>query len=148
MNGALEALEAARQDGHIAFLGLQAEGNPMAVRSVWQFHDAFEALLVPRSHLEAEAYDALAPLAKERRVGVLTHGALDWLQEPPAEWRYANLTRSFYGLTLRQAVLADLAREAPVLACVGTADEVAEAAAVPNLTVPEGVGALVREIAP
>lgn len=65
--GVFSAVEAARKEGHIRFLGLASEGSPMAARGVWQFHDAFEALLVSSQ----AAMDQLAPLARERRVGIL-----------------------------------------------------------------------------
>lgn len=66
INGALQALENAKQEGHIRFLGLAAEGHGLAVQSVWQFRDAFEVLLLkePDSGLEG--------LAQERRVGIVT----------------------------------------------------------------------------
>lgn len=65
--GALEAMELARQEGHIRFLGLACDGPPLATLSVWQFHDAFDAVLIP----SAEAGKTLVPLARERRAGVL-----------------------------------------------------------------------------
>lgn len=66
INGALQALENAKQEGHIKFLGLAAEGHGLAVQSVWQFRDAFEVLLLK----EPDA--GLQGLAQERRVGVVT----------------------------------------------------------------------------
>jgi hypothetical protein len=69
VEGALEALEMARQEGHIRFIGLASEGKtPLPALGLWQFHDAFEAVLLPPSQ------DGLATLAKERRVGVVWHG--------------------------------------------------------------------------
>jgi hypothetical protein len=64
--GALQALESARQEGHIKFLGLSAEGPGLAVQGVWQFHDAFEVLLL------SEPDQGLLQLAQERRVGLVT----------------------------------------------------------------------------
>lgn len=66
ISGALEALEGARQEGHVQYLGLASAGAPMTTQSVWQFHDAFEVLLLqqPDSALEA--------MAKDRRVGIVT----------------------------------------------------------------------------
>lgn len=71
INGVLQALEMAREEGMIRFFGLAAEASASVVRSVWQFHDGFEALLVPAG---GEATSGLVPLAKERRVGVLFEG--------------------------------------------------------------------------
>lgn len=82
INGAFEALETARQDGLIRHLGLAAKGNDLAALGMWQFHDAFEVLLVPRSFAQTEAYGSLAPLAKERRVGVVTA----WPESAPCLW--------------------------------------------------------------
>lgn len=67
ISGALEALESARQDGHIRFVGLQCVGSPFATLGLWQFHDAFDVVRMPVS-----AEETLAPLARERRVGVIT----------------------------------------------------------------------------
>ena len=80
ISGALQALELARQEGHIRFLGIFCDGPSLATLGVWQFNDAFEVLLVPRSQEDSEAYKTLAPLARERRVGVVT-------SEPLAELR-------------------------------------------------------------
>ena len=67
LSGVFSALEAARQEGHVRFIGIAATGSPLAALGVWQFHDAFEALLVT----DQTAYDQLNPVAKERRVGIL-----------------------------------------------------------------------------
>lgn len=77
IHGALQALENAKSEGHIRFLGLSAEGPGLAVQNVWQFHDAFEVLLLrdPDQGLEA--------LAKERRVGVVTEFPSDYTQLIP-----------------------------------------------------------------
>lgn len=72
INGALEALEMAKQEGHVRYLGLCCDGPSLAVLGVWQFHDAFEVILIPRSQDDSEAYDTLAPVARERRVGIVT----------------------------------------------------------------------------
>ena len=65
--GVFGALEAARSEGHVKFIGLAAEGSALAALGTWQFHDAFEALLVG----DKPGLDQLGPMAKERRVGVL-----------------------------------------------------------------------------
>ncbi len=66
INGALAALEFARQEGHIRFVGLVPEGPALAVQALWQFHDAFEVLLASR-----EEDQPLRNLAVERRVGIV-----------------------------------------------------------------------------
>lgn len=67
ISGALESLEMARQEGYIRHVGICCDGPEMATLGVWQFHDAFEVLLAPPT-----ALTTLAPLAAQRRVGVLT----------------------------------------------------------------------------
>lgn len=74
LNGAMEALENARQDGLIRFAGLRATGPALAALGVWQFRDAFEAVMMPA--WPQSAYETLAPIARERRVGVILEGAL------------------------------------------------------------------------
>ena len=58
LSGVFSALEAARQEGHVRFIGIAATGSPLA---------ALGALLVT----DQTAYDQLNPVAKERRVGIL-----------------------------------------------------------------------------
>ncbi|RYG41666.1 hypothetical protein EON79_20360 [bacterium] len=70
IDGALEALESARQDGHVRYLGLACDGPGLSALSVWQFHDAFELLMVDGSD-ENEAYRTLSSFAAERRVGIV-----------------------------------------------------------------------------
>ena len=69
INGALAALEFGKQEGHIRHLGIYADGPSMAVQSVWQFHDAFEVIL-----LQAGAganSDSLRGSARDKRVGIV-----------------------------------------------------------------------------
>jgi aryl-alcohol dehydrogenase-like predicted oxidoreductase len=66
VDGALEALEMARQEGHIRFIGLSSEGQShLPALGLWQFHDAFDTVLLTPSQ------ESLAKLAQERRVGVV-----------------------------------------------------------------------------
>jgi hypothetical protein len=146
ISGALEALEAARQEGHIRYIGLCCDGPSLAILGAWQFHDAFDVILTPRNHLDEEAYHTLAPLAKERRVGVITSRPLNWgfglpFVKFPSQWRLRNLTQSFYGLSLAEAVIADLAVDHPVLVGVRSAEEVLKAIAAPAKQRPTGLRA-------
>ena len=70
IDGILEALENAKSDGVIRHLGLAPNGPPMAALGLWQFHDAFETVLLR----PGEDYDMLAPMAQERRVGIVSAG--------------------------------------------------------------------------
>ncbi|RYE81139.1 MAG: hypothetical protein EOO74_01035 [Myxococcales bacterium] len=141
ISGALEAMELARQEGHIRHLGIVCDGSSLATLGMWQFHDAFDLLLVPRNHHDDEAYRTLAPLAKERRVGVVTSRPLNWgwglpfvaLQEPsPLRGRGQG-----EGANLAQSAIADLAQDHPVLVGVRTPDEVEQALAAPGMTMPD-----------
>lgn len=148
INGALEALEMARQEGHIRHIGICCDGPALAILGLWQFHDAFEVLLVPRNHYDQEAYTTLEPLARERRVGVVTSKALNWGYEMPfvklpTQWKLRNLTQSFYGMTLAQAAIADLAKDYPVLVGVRSPEEVRLAVEAPSLELPEGLDAMI-----
>lgn len=68
INGALQALSSAKEEGHIRYLGLSCDGPPLAVLGVWQFRDAFEVLFLPG---EDAVDQGLISLAQERRVGVV-----------------------------------------------------------------------------
>lgn len=78
VEGALEALEAAREDGLIRHAGLAVECHPMAARNAWSFHDGFEVISYRHNPAQPEWHEALGEMARERRVGVLTDGVFDW----------------------------------------------------------------------
>lgn len=78
IDGTLQALEMAREDGLIKHFGLWAEGHPLAVLGWWQFRDAFEALMIPHHPLSEQHAKTLLPLAHERRVGVVGCQPLSW----------------------------------------------------------------------
>lgn len=156
INGALSALEEARQDGLVKWIGLSSEGPALAALGTWQFHDAFDVVLVSRSHFDQTDYATLAPLAIERRVGVVTTKPWDWngrTVETLGEWgsethdlaRLRNLTQGFFGLSLKQALLNDLAKDHPVLAEVSSAAELQAALKAPTLPMPEGLESLIQE---
>ncbi len=67
LNGALEALETAKQDGIVQHVGLACGDNDLAALAMWQFRDAFEMILVS----PGQQFESLEPLARERRAGVL-----------------------------------------------------------------------------
>jgi len=149
ISGALQALELAKQEGHIRFIGLCCDGPPFGTLGAWQFHDAFESLLVPRNHYDKEAYDTLSPLARERRVGIVTSRPLNWgggasFTDTPEHWRLRNLTQSFYGQTLAQAVIADLARDHPVLVGVRSPQEIEQAVTCVSNSQPTGLTAMLQ----
>lgn len=74
VNGALAAMDAAKTDGHIRYLGLASSANPITTLGLWQFHDAFDVILFPSSAWDADSDETLSPLAQTRRVGeVRTH---------------------------------------------------------------------------
>jgi hypothetical protein len=67
LSGVFEALEMAKQEGHIRFIGLASEGDPNKTLAMWSLHDAFDAILIR----DPGHVPILAPVAKQRRVGVL-----------------------------------------------------------------------------
>lgn len=149
ISGALQAMELARQEGHIRFLGLCTDGPAFASLGVWQFNDAFDVALIPRNHYDSEAYETLAPMAKERRVGVVTSRPLNWgyglpFLDLPSQWRLRNLTQGLYGHTLAQAVIGEFAQDHPVMVGVRTSEEVRLALEAPNIERPSGLSAFVQ----
>jgi len=149
LSGALQALELAKQEGHIGHIGICCDGPSFSTLGAWQFHDAFETLLVPRNHFSRESYDTLAPLARERRVGIVTNSPLNWgsgesFTNSEEHWKLRNLTQSFYGQTLAQAVIADLAVDHPVLVGVRSPQEVEQAVSSPSKPRPEGLSAMLQ----
>ena len=149
LSGALQALELAKQEGHVGHIGLCCDGPSFATLGAWQFHDAFETLLVPRNHYSTEAYDTLAPLARERRVGIVTNSPLNWgsgesFTQSVEDWDLQALTQRLHGKSLVQSVIADLAVEHPVLVGVRSPHEVEQAITSPSLTLPEGLPAMLQ----
>ncbi len=144
ISGVLEALELARQEGHIRYIGLHCDGSPFAALATWQFHDAFDLIQVNRNPIDHSAYDTLRPLAKERRVGIVTSNPIEWrdgvpFTSFPGPWRLRNLCKSFYGQTIGQAVIASLSEDHPVLVGVSNQQEVEEALEAPGKPKPEGL---------
>lgn len=86
LSGALEAMEMARQEGHIRHLGLLCDGSSLATLALWQFHDAFDLVLAPRDAEDDEDYRTLAPLARERRVGLVTYPTGEPSRETLGAW--------------------------------------------------------------
>jgi aryl-alcohol dehydrogenase-like predicted oxidoreductase len=68
--GALEALEIARQEDQIGYLGLACYAKPLETLSFWRLHDAFDVVLLPDDE-EDKALSTLLPEAAARRAGVI-----------------------------------------------------------------------------
>lgn len=83
LDGALEALESARQQGHVRFVGLCCDCDPSAAPKLWEFHDAFELLLAPCSLTDHRAFDTLAAHARRQRAGMITARNLQGLGDGP-----------------------------------------------------------------
>ena len=128
INGALEALESARQEGHIRYFALHAEGSGLAALGLWQFHDFAELLFVPKNPLNGDAYANLSGLAAERRVGIVTTAPLEWIAGSSAPKLAESLGLAPEADAARDLV-AHAAREHPVLVPVRTPAEVASAVA-------------------
>ena len=149
ISGVLQALEFAKNEGHVRHIGIWSDGPSLATLGFWQFHDAFEVVAVPRNHYSDEDYRTLSPLARERRVGVITTKPLNWgyglpFVAIPELWRLRNLTQSFYGMSLAQAAIADLAKDNPVLLSVRTTNQIKQAIESQNLVLPDGLNAMLE----
>lgn len=121
ISGAIEALAAAKDEGLVRFVGLRCDGPGIMGLGLWRLHDAFEAVMVPRSPTVTEPYETLAPLARERRVGIVTRSPFRWGSDKPApEWH-----------GMRDAALGWLRstmQDAPVIVGVARPEEIAAVA--------------------
>lgn len=81
LDGALQALTEARQDGLIGSICLRITKNIYAGLSTWRFNDAFE--VVTTHGIRADDHTGIVGLAAERRVGLLLDSDLK-LPEWPA----------------------------------------------------------------
>ena len=70
ITGALRALEEAKGEDLVRFLGLSIEGPPLAVTATWRFHDAFETVCIAENTSAADL-TMIRGIAAERRVGVV-----------------------------------------------------------------------------
>lgn len=125
ITGALDAMEEAREEGLIKFFGLQVLGSPWAAQSVWQFHDAFEAVMIPQT-TDGTCEASLRPMADSRRVGVvisspLTFGGNDSLGHHPSVAAAAGETNPHL------ALLAASAQKGPTLLGLKSLKEMEEA---------------------
>lgn len=118
LNGALNCLDDAKNDEVVRFIGLYAEGESTIVQSMWQFHDAFEAVMIPRNPQREQEYQALAAMAIEKRVGLASCHPFNWGRGVPffmqsaLDWSDGAKALAFY------------AQSGPVLVGVRSADEV------------------------
>lgn len=68
IEGAFEALESARQEGHIGHFGLRCVSDPTVCMALWGLHNAFELIVLPN---QKECVDLLVPYALQRGVNVV-----------------------------------------------------------------------------
>ena len=85
VDGALEALEAARQEGHIRFVGLCCDGAPTAALTLWQAHDAFDLVMAPSTLTDHRAFDTVAAHARRQRAGIVAARSMDGLGDGPLQ---------------------------------------------------------------
>jgi hypothetical protein len=137
IGGFMQAMEMAREEGMLRFLGICADGPVDDVRRVWQPYDAFEAVLLPRNHRDARLYDELEPLARSRRVGVATYRTLEWGFGLSFDTLLASARVD--DPELATAVVADLAADHPVVVSVRTPEEVRRAVAAAGRPRPERI---------
>jgi predicted aldo/keto reductase-like oxidoreductase len=71
LDGALQALETARAEGQVRYLGFSALDNVLSAKLMWTLRDAFEALALRFDEDDPDP-GGLLHLARERRVGILT----------------------------------------------------------------------------
>jgi len=119
--GLMSCLEAMKQDGHIGFIGLHAQGPAMAVQGFWQFNDAFEFVMMPRNPLVEEDYQSLASMARERRAGIVTENPFAWRAGIPC---FADQESKAF---IAERLLQNYVAENNVLMTVRTAGEVKHA---------------------
>lgn len=131
LSGVLESLEMLRQEGHFKHAGLLCDGPSLATLGLWQFHDAFDVVVMPRNHYDDEAFRTLEPVAGKRRVGLVT--------TDPLEWRYGLPVTSLgeEANRLKSAMVADLAKDHPVIVNVQSAEDVEWALSAATAPVPE-----------
>jgi len=74
--GALQAVEFARQEGHIKYAGLAPGPDGRLAMGLWETRDTFDVVFAPTE----EAADAIRLLAGDRGVTILHSGRKPWAQ--------------------------------------------------------------------
>lgn len=127
--GALEAIESARTEGHLAFAALHMGRSPGPGLAAWRFHDAFDFVMVSRSDADEDAYRRVAPMAAERNVGLATTDPFDW------GWGSPFFTLPVAGadpVAAASATVAVLAESHPVVVPVDCFEAVLAATSAPE----------------
>ncbi|MBX3115321.1 MAG: hypothetical protein KF836_12215 [Fimbriimonadaceae bacterium] len=117
INGALAALQSAKEEGLIGSIGLHVAGSALGVASLWRFHDAFDVVLVPHNPRTEKDYQGVVATASDRRVGVVQESVFDWGAGVP----FFAMPNT--GWKLGGALLADRLRVNPVLLGVMSVNE-------------------------
>lgn len=77
INGALQSLHSAKEEGLVQHIGLHIAGPTLAATSLWRFHDAFECVLARCTPNSNSDFTSVLSLAKEKRVGVIAETDLE-----------------------------------------------------------------------
>lgn len=117
INGALAALQSAKEEGLIGSICLHVAGSALGVASLWRFYNAFDVVLVRRNPGTEQDYLRIAMTALDRRVGVVQESIFDWGAGVP----FFAMPNT--GWKLGAALLADRLRVNPVLLGVMSVDE-------------------------
>lgn len=136
VEGVLAGFEEAIQDGIFQHLGLNVAGPAVAALALWQFHDAFDAVLIPRNPLDDAAYELLAPVAAQRNVGLVGRDAVHWragvsFAEMPSVRALPNVGE------LEGEVLGHYASNHPVIVPVSTIADCHRFAALKRVPIPD-----------
>lgn len=109
INGALAALESAKEEGLVGSIGLHVAGSALGVASLWRFHDGFDVALVPHNPRTEKDYQSVVSTALDRRVGVVQESIFDWGGGVPF------FAMPGIGWNIGAALLADRLRQNSVL---------------------------------
>ncbi|BDI32205.1 hypothetical protein CCAX7_42560 [Capsulimonas corticalis] len=156
LDGAVRAMQEARQAQSITSIGATCYGDYDALADAIR-GKAFapDFVIVRCNYVDRRAAAALIPLCRDLGIDVIATQTFSWRGDIPFTrfpniWRYRNMTKNFYGLSVAQAHLKWLSASElfdTILVSMQDAAQVAENVAAPKITqLPNGLESLFQSI--
>ncbi|MEO7719843.1 MAG: aldo/keto reductase [Capsulimonas sp.] len=156
LTGAFRALREAREAQEIQCIGVTCYGDYEALAyAIQNGMVELDFVIVRYNYLDQQAGKTLIPLCRERGIDVIAAQTFSWRGDIPFPrfpniWRYRNMTKNFYGMSVAQAHLKWLTASGQFDSILVSMQEPAQVlenvAAVKIVKLPVGLEALFQNI--